>query len=56
MKDSAKGVNKATKGHRGTEERQQWRPKTTVPDLPTVTSETKKENDKEKAQRLVHQK
>jgi hypothetical protein len=56
MKDSTKGVNKATKGHHGTAEQQQWRPKTTVPDLPTATSETKKENDKEKAQQLVHQK
>ena len=56
VKDSAKGVNKKTKGHHGATEQQQWRPKTTNSDLPTATSEAQKKKDKDQTQRLEQQK
>ena len=46
-KTPTKGAKKATKGHQGTAEQQQWRPKMKAPNLPTTTSETQKEKDKE---------
>ncbi len=55
MNDSAKGVNKTTKRHHGTEQKQ-WRPKTTTPDIPTATNETQKKQDTGKGWQLGQQK
>ncbi len=56
MKESDKGVNKTTKGRLGTGGQQHWKPKTTIPDLPTETRGTKIEKDKEKIQQLEQRK
>ena len=37
MKDSAKGVNKTTKRHHGTDEQQHWQRKKSIPELPNTT-------------------
>ena len=56
MNDSAKGVNKSTKKHHGTTEQQQWRLKSTTPEVLTATSETQKKKDKADIQRLGQRK